>query len=139
MKRILLALVVMASPLATPASELVYTPVNPTFGGSSLNGSTLLGQAQAQDKFKDPTTASSSLSTQKTALQRFNDNLQQAVLSRIASSVTGGITDANGKLIPGTIQTTSFTIDVADLGSGLLSITTTDKATGQQTSFQIQQ
>ena len=30
------------------ASELIYHPVNPTFGGNPLNGSFLLSQAQAQ-------------------------------------------------------------------------------------------
>ncbi|WP_024507308.1 curli assembly protein CsgF [Bradyrhizobium sp. ARR65] len=30
------------------ASEMVYHPVNPTFGGNPLNGSSLLSQAQAQ-------------------------------------------------------------------------------------------
>jgi curli production assembly/transport component CsgF len=33
---------------AATASEMVYHPVNPTFGGNSLNGSSLLSQAQAQ-------------------------------------------------------------------------------------------
>ena len=33
---------------ASAASEMVYHPVNPTFGGSSLNGTFLLSQAQAQ-------------------------------------------------------------------------------------------
>src|SRR6201996_5153425 len=30
------------------ASEMVYHPVNPTFGGNPLNGAPLLSQAQAQ-------------------------------------------------------------------------------------------
>ena len=30
------------------ASEIVYHPVNPTFGGNPLNGTPLLSQAQAQ-------------------------------------------------------------------------------------------
>jgi curli production assembly/transport component CsgF len=33
---------------AATASEIVYHPVNPTFGGNPLNGSALLSQAQAQ-------------------------------------------------------------------------------------------
>jgi curli production assembly/transport component CsgF len=38
--------VVASSPLL--ASSLTYTPTNPTFGGSPLNGSFLLSQAQTQ-------------------------------------------------------------------------------------------
>jgi curli production assembly/transport component CsgF len=33
---------------AASASGIVYHPVNPTFGGNPLNGSTLLSTAQAQ-------------------------------------------------------------------------------------------
>lgn len=33
---------------ASRASDIVYHPVNPTFGGSPLNGTFLLSQAQAQ-------------------------------------------------------------------------------------------
>jgi curli production assembly/transport component CsgF len=36
------------APAAALASEMVYHPVNPTFGGNPLNGSALLSQAQAQ-------------------------------------------------------------------------------------------
>lgn len=43
---------VIVLPVAAPASELVYTPVNPSFGGSPLNGQWLLGYAGAQNKFK---------------------------------------------------------------------------------------
>ena len=38
----------VAAPIAASASEMVYHPVNPTFGGNPLNGSFLLSQAQAQ-------------------------------------------------------------------------------------------
>jgi len=123
------------------ASELNYSPVNPNFGGNPLNGSLLLGNAQAQNNFKDPQASAASQfgSGQKSSLQQFNENLQQAVLSRVASAVTGGITDANGKLIPGTITTADFTITVANLGGGLLSITTVETLTGATTVFQIKQ
>lgn len=34
------------------ATELVYTPINPAFGGSPFNGQWLLNSAQAQNKFE---------------------------------------------------------------------------------------
>jgi curli production assembly/transport component CsgF len=43
----IVAFIVSASAPAL-ASELVYHPVNPTFGGNPLNGVPLLSQAQAQ-------------------------------------------------------------------------------------------
>jgi curli production assembly/transport component CsgF len=33
---------------AANATQLVYTPINPTFGGNPLNGTFLLGVAQSQ-------------------------------------------------------------------------------------------
>ena len=33
------------------SQQLTYTPINPSFGGSPLNGSWMLGEAQAQNGF----------------------------------------------------------------------------------------
>ena len=54
MKKIIL--LTLAASLCAPlfSSELLYTPVNPAFGGSPLNGSVLLNAAQAQNGHKDP-------------------------------------------------------------------------------------
>jgi len=47
--RLLISTIIMlGSASAAVASEIVYHPVNPTFGGNPLNGSSLLSQAQAQ-------------------------------------------------------------------------------------------
>jgi curli production assembly/transport component CsgF len=50
MKHFLLALTLSACALCGPAlgSEQVYHPVSPSFGGSPLNGTYILQQAQAQ-------------------------------------------------------------------------------------------
>ncbi len=47
---LLLAIAPLAGVASVPAlaSEIVYHPVNPTFGGNPLNGSALLSQAQTQ-------------------------------------------------------------------------------------------
>ena len=44
------------------ATELVYTPVNPAFGGNPLNGSWMLNNAQAQN---DHTSSSASLDAEQ--------------------------------------------------------------------------
>lgn len=36
------------------ASQLVYTPVNPSFGGNPLNGTYLLNKAQAENSHQPP-------------------------------------------------------------------------------------
>lgn len=122
------------------ATEMVYVPVNPTFGGNPLNGPTLLNTAIATNNHTDPNSPDlSSLGAQQTPLQQFNAQLQQSILSRVAASATSSIIGTDGKLHPGIIQTGDFTIAIVDLGGGNLSITTTDKATGAQTSFQVSQ
>lgn len=123
---------------AASAGQLIYTPVNPSFGGNPLNGNYLLGSAQAQNKHEPPSKdLGKSELGQQTALDRFNQTLEQSMLSRISAAATSQLFDNSGNLIPGTVNTQSFTIVVADAGSGLLTITTTDKTTGQTTSFQV--
>ena len=119
------------------ASEMVYVPNNPSFGGNPLNGPVLLNQATAQNKFTEK--SSSSASSAQTALTQFNSMLQSAILSRVSSAVTSSIVGADGRLTPGTVETTDFTINITNISDGLLQIVTTDKTTGQTTQFQINQ
>ena len=49
-----IAACLLASACAAQATELVYTPVNPAFGGNPLNGTWLLNNAQAQNDYDDP-------------------------------------------------------------------------------------
>lgn len=134
--RLALLLAAISTASAAIATELVYTPVNPNFGGSPLNGPVLLGSAQATNRHKDPDALASSLD--KTPLQQFNDNLQRSVLSQLSAAATSGIM-SNGKLIPGTVQAGDFRITIADVGGGMLQITTTDRVTGASTTFQVSQ
>lgn len=121
------------------ANPLVYTPMNPSFGGNPLYGSYLLGRAQAQDRNKDPNAGTGFGNSSQSQLQQFQNSLQQAILSRIAGAVSSSVIGADGKLIPGTVETDNFRITIADLGSGQLRITTVDKSTGASTSFEISQ
>ena len=119
------------------ATELVYVPVNPNFGGSPLNGAALLNAAQAQNNTKDP---DANLGTNKqSALEQFNETLQRSVLGRLASAATSSILGPNGQLVPGTVETGDFMITISDIGGGLLRVVTTDKITGSSTSFEIGQ
>lgn len=115
------------------ATEIIYTPINPNFGGNPGNASMLLSEAEAINTFTDPSAVNPF--AKLSPLDQFNANLQQFVLNQIAASVTGQIIDANGNLIPGTITTQDFIISIIDLGGGALQITTTDVNTGQTTSF----
>ena len=119
------------------ATEIVYTPVNPSFGGNPLNGPVLLNNANSQNKFTDPAFANAfSRFGSQSQLDLFNQRLQTLILDRIANSITGSLFDANGNLQPGTVETSTFIISIVAVPDGLL-ITTTDKTTGASTSFQI--
>lgn len=125
---------------ACAATEIVYRPVNPAFGGDPLNGSVLLNNAQAQNNTKDPEAAQAgSAFAQRTALQQFSDTLQRSILSRLASSASGSLFGSSGQLIPGSVETNDFRITIADTGGGSLQVTTVDKVTGQSTTFQVGQ
>ncbi len=119
---------------ALPASELIYTPVNPSFGGSPLNGSHLLNLANSQNDYQDP---NSTLNKDKNSLEQFNERLQRSILSRLTTALSGNIIGSNGKINPGNFETTDFIINVEDLGSEGMRVTTTDKLTGDETVFEI--
>ncbi|WP_081871745.1 curli production assembly/transport component CsgF [Parvularcula oceani] len=80
----LMAAVGFASPAA--AQELVYEPVNPSFGGNPFNSSHLLAIANAQNDYERPSTASSS-----DDLDRFIRSLQGRLLSSLSSQVANAI------------------------------------------------
>lgn len=125
---------------AASGTEMVYVPVNPVFGGNPNNGPVLLNAAQAQNNKKDPDARSASAGYKPPSpLQQFNDTLQRSILSQVASAATSRIMGAGGQLTPGTVDTGNFRITIADIGGGMLLITTTDKLTGAMTSFQVSQ
>ncbi|MET0266671.1 MAG: curli assembly protein CsgF [Duganella sp.] len=134
----LLGTVLTALPDTGAATELVYQPVNPAFGGYPANGQHLLAMATATNKHVDNGLGRSSLFDQS-PLAQFNQTLERTVLSQLAAAATSKLTGADGKLLPGTFSTANFTITVVDLGGGMLRITTTDKTTGATTSFEVAQ
>ena len=122
---------------AAGASELVYVPVNPNFGGSPSNGPGLLASASATSKHQTGLGGASSLN--QTPLEQFNQTLERMMLSQLASAATSKLMGQDGKLLPGTFSTENFIITVTDLGGGLLRVTTTDKSSGAVTSFEVGQ
>lgn len=124
----------------TTATELVYYPFNPSFGGSPLNGSVLLNSALATNKHTDPDIGQDEFGIeQKTPLQIFNETLERSILNRLATAASSQIVGLDGRFVPGTLETESFTINVVDVGGGALTITTIDKMTGAVTTFQVSQ
>ena len=114
------------------ASTLVYTPINPMFGGNPGNGPNLMSIATAQNGHKAPNTPP------LTPLQRFNNSLQQAILNNLASQIKNSIFGNGGATItPGTYDTASFTVNVIQNADGSLTVQTTDKITGATSTFDV--
>ncbi|WP_442497797.1 curli assembly protein CsgF [Methylobacter sp. sgz302048] len=89
-------LAVFIKPLS--ATELVYRPVSPSFGGNPLNGSFLLNQAAEQNNFKDPAAVNKATAPQKSELERFKENLQRAILNQVSRTTTQNLFDEDGNI-----------------------------------------
>lgn len=121
------------------ASELVYNPINPSFGGNPMYGSYLLGSAQATSKHEDKGgQGNGSPFASQTPLEQFNETLERSILSQLASAATSQVLQ-NGKFVPGVMETEGFRVNVIDLGGGNLKVVTTDKLSGAQNEFQVRQ
>ncbi|AYG44883.1 curli production assembly protein CsgF [Pseudomonas sp. Leaf58] len=124
-----IAACLLVSACAAQATELVYTPVNPAFGGNPLNGTWLLNNAQAQNDYDDPDLKDrASAFTGTTALERFSNQLESRMLSQLLDNISNGTT--------GSMATDAFLIDVID-DSGALSIKVTDRVTGETSIIEV--
>ncbi|NIJ22871.1 curli production assembly/transport component CsgF [Sphingomonas japonica] len=72
----------LSVPAPSLASDIVYTPINPSFGGNPFNSAHLLGIASAQSKYKDPTAISSA-----DPGSQFLRTLQSRLLSSLATQI----------------------------------------------------
>lgn len=112
------------------AQQLVYTPVNPSFGGNPFNSSHLLGLAGAQNLYR----ANKVPTAELTQDELFAQQLQSQLLSGLASRVTEAIFGENPQQ-SGTIsfggQTVAF---VRDLENVTVTIT---NALGAQTVIKV--
>jgi curli production assembly/transport component CsgF len=113
------------------ATELVYTPVNPSFGGSPLNGAWLLGNAQAQNDTKDPDAIDRSSLSGTSALDRFTSQLESRLLSDLLGDVKDGKT--------GSITTDDFIVSIINDDIGNLVVSITDRLTGEVSEIIIDQ
>lgn len=125
MKSILLLLGAAFFAVPAIASELTYSPNNPNFGGNPLNGSYLLGNAQAQN---DTTGGRGSSFRSSSALDRFTTSLQSRLLSQLLADVGEG---NSGSLI-----TDDFIVEIVD-DAGTLSVVVTDRITEEVTVIEV--
>ena len=127
--RILLIIANLQFASITPSysTEMIYAPVNPSFGGNPNNAPGLMSIAQAQNGFS---------ATPLTPIQSFNLSLQRAILSRLTSETLFTMFGTNNKLEDNTYNTVGYIINVLNNPlAGTVTVTTTDKNTGDIASF----
>ena len=134
MKKLILALAIQFS-LSTSAlgSELVYTPINPSFGGSALNGSFLLSKAQAQNKNKAP-------QSKKSFEEKISDAIERATISDIVSKYKDTVLGENAEFNnegDTTFLSGDYQIDILSANSDTITIEITDLLTGKVTIIEI--
>jgi curli production assembly/transport component CsgF len=112
------------------ASELIHTPVNPSFvGGNIYNGQYLLNSATQQNNHKDP------VPPQKTPLEQFKSSLQQNLLYAITSKLTQQMYGEEG-FKPGHYTYGGMDVDVVGALDGV-TITITDTTNGGTTTVTV--
>ena len=114
------------------ADELVYTPINPSFGGSPLNGSWMLSQAISQNRF---TESNNNVLTQRNNLDDFSETLNRQILSRLSRDLVNDIF-GEGSLEEGRFEFGNLILDVV-AGPDGLNINIFDLDTGGETSILI--
>ncbi|MCL1068195.1 curli assembly protein CsgF [Shewanella olleyana] len=113
---------------STSATQLVYTPVNPAFGGSYLNGQYLLNNAISQNDHTDDSGSSGSGYVAPTALERLASSLESRLMSQLFNDA------ANGN--EGYLKTDDFEINVVN-EDGTLLVHITDVLTGETTVIEV--
>src|SRR3546814_6053793 len=112
------------------AQDMVYTPINPSFGGNPFNSSHLIGIANAQNNFKDPKST-----TSNSQADIFARQLQSRLLSALSSQITDAIFGEN----PQESGTISFGGQTIEFHRSLEDVTLniTDNSTGEITTIVI--
>jgi curli production assembly/transport component CsgF len=85
-----IAAISMSASASAFASELVYHPVNPTFGGNPLNGTFLLSTAQAQGEGTKSGQQSPDLSGLDNALSNLGNGSSAIVIGGQGNNGSGG-------------------------------------------------
>ncbi|TSC95705.1 MAG: curli production assembly/transport component CsgF [Parcubacteria group bacterium Athens0714_26] len=114
----------------TYGSELLYQPINPSFGGSPLNGSFLLNSAQVQNDLE-----AKKQSAPRDPMTDFKNSLTRQILNRLSQQI---IESAFGEeeLKPGEYNVGDYSVVVTNDGSGV-TVTITDTTTDNSTTVTV--
>lgn len=129
---LLLSVALVGWTATTWATELVYRPVNPSFGGYPANGPFLLDSAQSQNKHTGPS-STQSLFPESSPLEDFEESLNRRILSIMADKIVDAAFGEDG-LEEGHFVVGDYTIDVTN-GTDGVNVTIVDPSTGNETTI----
>lgn len=141
MKKVLVYLVclmlVWAVTITGPvmASELVYQPINPSFGGSPLNGQWLLNSAQIQDPHGFSKDKKEPLIPERNTLEMFEERLTSQLLYRLSGEIVNAAFGEEG-LEPGIYTVGDYIINITTGIDGIKMIIT-DIGSGNSTTIEV--
>lgn len=118
MKR--LALLLLLGCATVSATELVYTPISPSFGGNPLNGNFILQKAQSQNAHKAD-------SAQLSFVDKFRDALERNIINSLTRRI------ADGEIVEGVYNTGEYLIEVSNGTDGSVIVNITNLETGEIT------
>jgi len=128
-----LAFCLWAGPVA--AGELVWTPVNPSFGGNPLNGTFLLNQAEMQNHFPEEV---DSLYGDSSTIDDFEESLTRRILTQLANQIVdSAFGGSDTDLGSGTYEFGSYIVEIDAVEGSSINVTIVDSITGESTSVEV--
>lgn len=116
---------------AAHAGELIYRPINPSFGGDPLAGNYLLNKAQSQDDNTDPNAPD---------FGRYSETdlfLQDLRSSLVNDAIQDAVDGEEGRT--SLIESSNLRVRIESLGGGGFVMTILDRRTGEQTTVNLGQ
>ena len=113
------------------SADLLYKPINPSFGGDPFVSNHLQGLAASQNQYKEDSSSSDGETTTERFLSMLQSRLYSSLASQVAEAIFGENAQPNGTLVFDDQQIT-FTNDGTSIH-----LTVTDFSTGQVTNIVI--
>ncbi|MBS7334121.1 curli assembly protein CsgF [Faecalibacter bovis] len=115
------------------SQQMVYKPINSSFGGDTYNYNWLLNSANAQNQFK--VSMNYGNLNQNSPIGSFQDNLNRQLLNNISNGLFGNNYDQT-TMQPGVYNLGSLNVSISEYYGGL-NIVIIDIKTGEQTNINL--
>ncbi len=113
------------------ATELIWVPINPSFGGSPYNAEWLMASAQAQNEYEEE----SDYSYETDPLADFEDSLKRQYLYALSRKIMEEAFGEEDVLQPGQTILGDYSIDVTT--NGMITVVITNLLNGNTTTVEI--